>query len=116
MVNKKDFAEVYLGISGALISWSKSRYKEEHPGNLVVFNSNVCTKDGKIWHGDLDVTRSKENLSMLSNALDEDIYVLREMDGRFENEDNPKIDEFAAKFTPSGDAIKGKLYESFELW
>lgn len=115
MINKEEFANVYLGYSGSLISWSKSQYREDHPENLVVFNSNVCTKNGKIWYGDIDVTRSKENLSMLSNALDEDIYVLREMDGRFENENNPKIDTFAAKFTPSGDAIKGKLYESFDL-
>lgn len=115
MVNEKDFAEVYLGSNGSLISWSKSKYREEHPENLVVFNSNVCTKNGKIWYGDIDVTRNKEVLLMLSNAIEEEIYILREMDGRFENEETPKIDRFAAKFTPSGDAIKGKLYESFDL-
>jgi hypothetical protein len=115
MVNEKEFAEVYLGHNGKMISWSKSTYREENPDNLVVFNSNVCTKNGKIWYGDIDVTKSKENLLMLANALDEEVYILRETDGRFENEESPRLESFAAKFTPQGEAIKGDLYKSFDI-
>jgi hypothetical protein len=115
MIENKEFAETYLGHNGKILSWSKSSYKEENPANLVVFNSNVFTKKSKIWYGDLDISLSKETLLMLANSIDEDIYILREMDGRFENENSPALEKFVAKFTPGGEAIKGPLYESFVL-
>ena len=72
---------------GRMIFGSKSGYWERHPDNLVVFNANVVTKrGGKVWYGDLDVTREFEKLKDVADALGEDLYVLREMDARFENE------------------------------
>ena len=73
---------------GRMISGSKSGYMSEYPDNLVVFNANIVIETrGKIWHGDLDVTSDYENLEKVVEALKEDLYILREMDARFENAD-----------------------------
>lgn len=93
-----------LGSPGAMLSWSKSEYRNENPNNLVVYNSNVCTNKGKIWYGDLDLTKSGEKLKELAKALDQTIYVLYEMDGRFENEKNPRLEKFVYKVSPNGEA------------
>lgn len=72
---------------GRLICASKSGYYDKHPNNLIVFNSNVITKkSGKVWYGDLDVTLDFDNLKNVADELNEDLYILREMDARFENE------------------------------
>jgi hypothetical protein len=85
-----------------MISSSKSGYRERYPKNLSIFNANVCTKEGKIWYGDLDVTLKQDDLIALAADLEEDIYVLYEMDGRFEYEGNPKLERFAVKFFYDG--------------
>lgn len=95
-------AEEHLGMGGKMISFSKSGYVQKNPDNLVVFNSNVCTDEGKIWFGDLDVTISYNTLSGLSKELGKTVYVLTEMDGRFENEENPRLGGAVIKFFPEG--------------
>lgn len=86
-------AELIIGRLGRLISASKSRYLDANPGNLVAFNANLCTKEhGKIWFGDIDVTKDKEKIELLADELKVSIYVLREMDGRFENTSKPLYD------------------------
>jgi len=76
---------------GRLISFSKSGYLESNPDNLVCFNANIFTlEEGKIWHGDLDVTKDKEKLEQISAQLGKKLYILREMDGRFGNEELPQ--------------------------
>jgi hypothetical protein len=41
---------------------------------------------GKVWWGDLDLTLDWERLEKIATALNKSLFVLREMDGRFENE------------------------------
>lgn len=101
-------AEEILGMLGMLISMSKSGYRDRNPDNLVVFNSNVCTETEKIWFGDLDITRSKAKLQMLAQELNETIFVLYEMDGRFDHENSPLTDKYVVKFNPD------KTYEVAE--
>ena len=73
---------------GRMISGSKSYYHSEHKDNLVVFNANIVIESrGKVWHGDLDVTLDYEKLEKVAEALEEPLYIMREMDARFENED-----------------------------
>ena len=73
---------------GRMISGSKSMYWEEHKDNLIVFNANIIIESrGKVWHGDLDVTLDRERLQKACDALEEDLYILREMDARFDKED-----------------------------
>lgn len=105
-----------LGYHGKMISGSKSGYSSSHPKNLPVFNSNVIASLSgelvKIWYGDIDVTLSIGKLKELSAALETEIYVLREMDARFENENDPKIENFVVKV--SGDEVTlGRLYTDF---
>jgi len=69
-----------------MIGHSKSFYRHEHPDHVVVFNANVFTESsGKVWHGDLDLTKDGDKLSSISKEIGEPLYVLYEMDGRFDN-------------------------------
>lgn len=75
-------------VMGRMISGSKSGYRERYPNNNVVFNANIVAKSrGKVWYGDLDLTLDTENLTWVAKELGEPLYILREMDARFENED-----------------------------
>ena len=91
--NKKNMEEVFYEkgfIPGRLISGSKSFYRSQFPENEVYFNANIFVLgEGKIWYGDIDVTRDIEALKEISSAIEKDLFILSEMDGRFENEDIP---------------------------
>jgi len=77
-------------IMGRMISGSKSGYKERFPDHKVVFNANIVTKSrGKVWYGDVDLTMDTPQLMNIARELKEPLYVLYEMDARFENEDQP---------------------------
>lgn len=73
--------EEILGMAGRCLG-SKSGYCFTHPNNLVVFNSNLFIKNGKVWHGDLDITVNLEDLKKVTKYLKETIYILYESDGR----------------------------------
>ena len=77
----------YGMIEGRMISGSKSLYRSMHPENVVYFNANIFTlSEGKVWWGDLDLTLDEDILKNIAESMREDLFVLREMDGRFENE------------------------------
>ncbi len=96
----ENYATYVLGHNGAMISDSKSGYLGRYPDNDVVFNSNVCVASGKIWHGDLDLTKSEAKLQELADRLGEAVYILREHDGRFDNEDSPQLKKAVRKVEP----------------
>jgi hypothetical protein len=108
-----EIAERILGYCGDMLSHSKSGYRDKNPNNLVVFNANVCVDNQKIWYGDIDVTKSKDELIQLASELKQAVYVLSEMDGRFENENRPKIDKFMAKFEPDGECVLNERIKSY---
>lgn len=91
-----------LGDKGNLVAFSKSNYRSKHPNNIVVFNSNIIIDNKKCWFGDIDVTISKDKLLELSKELNNTIYILYEMDARFEHEEKPNIENFVIKFFPNG--------------
>jgi hypothetical protein len=73
--------------NGRMISGSKSFYREMNPDNVVYFNANIFTlEEGKIWYGDIDFTKDKNILTEISKEINRDLYILRELDGRFGNE------------------------------
>ena len=73
-----------------MISGSKSLYRQRYPDHKVCFNANVVAESyGKVWYGDLDLTLDREKLQEVANELNDTLYVLYEMDGRFENENKP---------------------------
>ena len=94
-MNIKQIAESILGRSGKMISGSKSLYREVNPLNVSIFNANVVveTDSGlqKVWYGDLDLTLEEKKLIELSTLLGKKVYVIREMDGRFDNENSPIV-------------------------
>lgn len=70
-----------------MVGWSKTFYRQEHPNHEVVFNANIFTESsGKIWYGDLDLTLDEPKLLEAAKEIGESLYILWEMDGRFENE------------------------------
>ena len=83
----KDIFKNYDLNPGRMITSSKSRYRESYPDNEVYFNANIFVLgEGKVWWGDLDVTLEKEKLKHVAKEIGKDLFVLREMDGRFDNE------------------------------
>jgi hypothetical protein len=87
-----------------MISFSKSTYVSRHPNHRAVFNANVITARGKIWWGDLDLADDSEKLQQVANILDCNIYILREMDYRFDTENRPfdEVEKLAVKtFAPT---------------
>ena len=65
-----------------------SAHKTAPEGHTAVFNGNVVVeKGGKIWYGDLDITASFDKLKEIADEIGQDLYILREHDARFENED-----------------------------
>ena len=102
-----------LGMPGRMVAGSKSGYCSKFPRNLVVFNSNLCTSHEKIWYGDIDITKDRQKLREVSESLGMEIYVLYEMDGRFENENDPKIDRFVYKISPDGKEELGERIQQY---
>jgi hypothetical protein len=88
-------AQSKMGYNGRMMSGSKSGYQKAHKANVVVFNGNLCTKEfGKIWYGDMDLTLDLDKIKELSTELKVEIFVLREMDARFDNENTPDFSKF----------------------
>ena len=84
---------------GRMLSSSKSSYMVANPTHHVIFNANLCTKSaGKIWFGDLDLDLATDQADLLElrSLVGEDIFVLHEMDARFDNEHSPKFDQAVA--------------------
>lgn len=94
MSEHEKIVETLLGHKSKLIAGSKSGYRSRHPKNLICFNANVVVEGlGKVWYGDLDITLDEALLVRLAQLLEREVYVLQEMDGRFDNEENPKIEK-----------------------
>lgn len=103
-----------LGYPGTMMSGSKSGYGKAHPKNIAVFNGNLATKEsGKIWYGDLDVTLGSQKISDLAKEIQQDIYLLYEMDGRFENENSPKFERAVFVYKKDGTIEPGSVIEAF---
>jgi len=102
---------------GAMLGASKSAYAYSHPNDKIVFNANLCTKrNGKIWWGDLNITKSEQHLAKLANDIGEDLYVLYEMDARFEFENNPQFHKAVRVFNtdnPTVDSLASRVYALF---
>ena len=82
---------------GRMISASKTGPK----GHVCVFNANLCIKSqGKVWFGDVDLTADADKLKAMATGAGEALYVLREMDARFLNEEKPLYQNAVAVIQP----------------
>ena len=101
-------AEETLGYTGKMLSGSK----KSPEGETIVWNSNVCTKKhGKIWFGDLNITRDIDKLKELAIRIKDTVYVLREHDARFEYEYDPRFNEAVFAAYPSGVVAWGDMIQ-----
>jgi hypothetical protein len=74
---------------GRMISQTKSA----PDGHKCVWNANIITKkSGKVWFGDLDLTKEGHLLTEIAEQIGEPLYVLRESDCRFGSENKPAED------------------------
>ena len=72
---------------GRILSWSKSDYREKNPHSVCYFNANIVTVSlGKIWYGDLDLTKDGEALKKAALESGTTLYVVKELDCRFDDE------------------------------
>lgn len=105
-----------FGSLGNMVSYSKGQYRYDNPKNLVVFNANIYSPDfGKIWYGDIDLTEKHRELRDLSMEYGTPLYVLYEMDGRFENEDVPALENYVVKATAGTLKLKESAMEITDL-
>ena len=82
--------EAHNFFGGRMIGGSKSFYRKEHEGDLIVFNANVVMPlFGKVWYGDLNLTEDYLVLREIAECLDTTLHVLWEMDARFGKENRP---------------------------
>lgn len=78
-------------------------------GHVCLWNANILTTErGKIWFGDLDLTADEKMLVKLAADLGTKLYILREMDARFNREKNPAWDRAVACVTADGIEIQGE--------
>ena len=130
MTNFKDEIYAFLGPEGAMLG-SKSGYSKRNPRHLVIFNANVyalkTTKTKKffgllttkkveaekIWWGDIDLTLTHQAVKNLSVEVGHPIVVLYEMDGRFDNEDMPQIQNYVYRANPDGSDHVGPRVASY---
>ena len=113
--------ERVLGYSGRMISGSKSGYRKVYPENVPVFNANLVIEDAgmyvKIWHGDVDLTIDAEKLLKVSEKAGKKLYVLYEMDARFEREEDPAIERHIASYDASQPQnLQVEIGEQHDTW
>jgi len=85
-----EIIEMSLGHCSRMIGGSKSGYISKYPDRKPIFNANIITKSqGKIWYGDLDLVSDRHILEQLPEKLEENVYILRELDCRFGTENDP---------------------------
>ena len=81
-------------VTGRVLTTSlKSFYWENFPNHEVHFNANLLTESkGKIWWGDIDLNLDGPKIFEIAREINEDIYLVKQTDGHFENE-KPSIEE-----------------------
>ena len=66
---------------GRIISILKSEYVEANPNSVIYFNANIISlSKGKIWYGDLDLTKDADTLKKISEQIGEHLYILKNID------------------------------------
>jgi hypothetical protein len=72
-------------LCGRMLSGSKRAPK----GQVCVWNANIITKSQKkVWFGDLNITKDGTLLKEVAKTIGEPLYVLREMDCRFDSQED----------------------------
>lgn len=89
--------ELAFGMRGQLLDGSKSDRE-------TVYNANIVIGTQKYWWGDFR-KHWRHKLSMVASLLNEKVYLLREMDARFETEGKPKLEKAVFAYSEDGREI-----------
>ncbi|HUV84938.1 MAG TPA: hypothetical protein VMV86_04465 [Methanosarcinales archaeon] len=92
----KNIINKNVGELGRMIS----SYKKCPNGHICVWNGNIVVDGKKIWYGDLDLTADSKGLQKAANEIGKPLYILREMSARFDNEENPLLEEAVTIIEP----------------
>jgi hypothetical protein len=87
---KRLLLSLIFGMCGQILNGSKS-------DSNIVYNANIIIGKKKHWFGDFR-KQWEHKLFEVSKLIGEDVYLLREMDARFDNENNPKIENAVFSF------------------
>ena len=83
----QQFFEAHGFYMARMIAGAKWQYSELHPEDLIIFNANIIMPGyGKVWYGDLNVTKDFVILKSIADSINVPLYVLTEMDARFGEE------------------------------
>jgi hypothetical protein len=85
MENIEKIVELGFGICGKMLDGSKS-------DKNTIYNGNIIVGTKKVWFGDFRLHETYK-LDLLAKIVNEDVYLLREMDCRFDTEDKPRLDK-----------------------
>ena len=86
-----------FGMPGQILDGSKKDRE-------TVYNANIVVGATKYWWGDFR-KHSSWKLRDLASLLGEEVYLLREMDARFETEGAPKLEKAVFAFDKDGREI-----------
>ena len=91
--DKLEAVRSHLGNEGRLLSASKSMYLEKFPSHKTFFNA--CLFDSsftQLWFGDIDFDADSESLQLLSNYINEVIFITREQPYRWDGLKDEQVD------------------------
>ncbi len=94
-----DLIELVFGPPGATLNATKSDPK-------ILYNANLIVGDTKVWYGDFNFISKKYKLQDLARTINMKVYLLCEMDARFDNEENPLLNKAVLAFDEYGIPIQ----------
>lgn len=90
---------------------SKSGYHSSNPTHVYIPNANICTQEhGKVWYGDIDITRDDKILKKLASEVGAPLYIFYELDARWKN---PNFAEALFKITSKEIILVKAGYEEY---
>lgn len=92
-LSKNDCTKILVdngSVISRMLAYNRGNYTRKNPRNKVYFCANIVTREhGKIWWGDLDLTKDADRLQKAADAIAANLYILNEMDYRHHNESRP---------------------------
>ena len=90
VIEVQKYFDAYEFYDARILAGEKWAYTSEHEDDLIIYNANVLMKDiGKVWYGDLNLTKDYLVLREIAEKLNTELYILWETDGRFGEEMKP---------------------------
>jgi hypothetical protein len=86
---------------GRLLSYSKSDYSKRWPLRLPLWNAVVCTAEGVLFNGDVDLSVDESRLAALSEQIGQIVYVFSEGKDRRADDESLPLDRAVFSITPT---------------